>query len=210
MFRVFGRAGKDFLRRAAVTRQNFQQACGGVQAVVEAIPAFLEEDVAAHLAGQQCAAFLELGLDERMSGLPHRALAAGRGDGLGERARTFHVVNDFTARIARQHVARVQNHLPVRPDDAAVRRDHAEPVAVAVEREPCVVAAFIHFGDQISEVFRFARVGMVIGKGAVDLAKKLGDVAAELLEQLWREFAGDAIAAIHERCASCARASHRR
>jgi hypothetical protein len=49
----------------------------GVGAVVEAEPALLEEDVAAHLAAQRRIHFLHLRLDQRVAGLVHHRLAAG-------------------------------------------------------------------------------------------------------------------------------------
>jgi hypothetical protein len=77
----FGRrdgVGQVLERRIGVgpARHDLEQAGAGVEAVVEAVPALLEEDVAAHLAGQRRAGFLELGLDQRVAGIPHQRLAA--------------------------------------------------------------------------------------------------------------------------------------
>ena len=69
---------------SAKRETNFEQPRAGVQAVVEAVPALLEEDVAAHLAGQRRAGLLQLGLDQRMAGFPHQRLAAVVADPAGE------------------------------------------------------------------------------------------------------------------------------
>ena len=43
-------------------RQDFQEACAGIHTVVEAVPAFFKENVAAHFAGNQCAGFFMVDL----------------------------------------------------------------------------------------------------------------------------------------------------
>src|SRR3546814_20227768 len=52
-------------------------------AIVETVPAFAEEEVAAHLAGQLGLGFLHLGLDQRMPGAPHDRAAAVAQDEIG-------------------------------------------------------------------------------------------------------------------------------
>ena len=52
-----------------------------------------------------------------------------------EIARALHVEDDLGARLPREHVGGEQHQLPVGVDDVAVLGDHAEPVAVAVERQ---------------------------------------------------------------------------
>src|SRR5205085_7068301 len=56
--------------------KDFQKAGPTIQGVVEAVPALLEEGVARHLAGEQRAGLLQLGLDERVAGLPDERPAA--------------------------------------------------------------------------------------------------------------------------------------
>ena len=63
-------------RRVGVPRQDLEQPRAGVKPVVEAVPALLEERVAAHLAGQRRADLLHLHLDQRVPGLPQQRLAA--------------------------------------------------------------------------------------------------------------------------------------
>src|SRR5471032_2704644 len=86
------RQGVQQLRRIGFLRQDFEQARAGVHAVVEAVPAVLEEDMAAHFAPQRGAGFAQLGLDQRVAGLVHQRLAAMLGDPRRQVARAFDVV----------------------------------------------------------------------------------------------------------------------
>src|SRR5690606_42102169 len=87
-------------RIAAENGHRLQQAAGGVQAVIETVPALLEEQVAAHLAAEQGADFLHLGLDHRMSGLPHHRTSAQLADQLRQAAGALDVEYDVRARVA--------------------------------------------------------------------------------------------------------------
>ena len=192
------RVGQRVQRRRSVGSfaQDFEQARPAVLRVVESIPAFDEEHVTAHLAREQGAALLQPGLDERMAGLPHAGRAAMLADPRREVARALHVVDDLGARLARQHVLREQHQLPVGIDDAAVRRDHAEPVAVAVEGESQFGPLPAHRGDEVAEVLRLRGIGVMVGEAAVDVAVELDDLAAEPAIEFPRGRAGDAVAAI--------------
>ena len=150
----------------------------------------------AHLAGQQRAGLAHLGLDQRMAGLPHGGLAAGLGDGAGHMAAALHVVDDLGARVARQHIAREQDELPVRPDDLAGFADHAQAVAIAIEGQADLAVRIAQAIDQVLQVLRIGRVRMVPRKGAVHLAEQLGDLAAQRAEQGWGDRAGHAVATI--------------
>src|SRR6185295_11407120 len=73
-----GQLSEDFLRRASIqiASEDFQEPCRGVDAVIEAVPALTEKEMAAHLAGQLRIGFLHLGLDQRVTRLPHDRAAA--------------------------------------------------------------------------------------------------------------------------------------
>ncbi|MCY1459640.1 hypothetical protein D9M71_771320 [compost metagenome] len=62
---------EQLLRGGFFLAEDFQQACGAVNAVVKTIPALLDEDVTAHLACEQSTGLLHLFLDQRVAGLPH-------------------------------------------------------------------------------------------------------------------------------------------
>src|SRR5438034_9276754 len=61
--------------RINMPRQDLEQPRARIEGVVEAVPALLEKRVPAHLAGERCADFLHLALDQRMPGLPQERLA---------------------------------------------------------------------------------------------------------------------------------------
>src|SRR5690554_4571565 len=97
--------------------KNFEQTGTGIEAVVKTEPAFLEENVAAHLAGQWRAGFRQLGLDQGVAGLPHQRGAPAGANGARYVATAFHVKNDGGARNTFQYILSAQNELAVRPDD---------------------------------------------------------------------------------------------
>src|SRR5512143_357876 len=75
-----GDVGQQPGERALGVREELEEARRGVDAVVEAEPAVAEEDVAAHLAAEERALLLHLGLDEAVARLPHDGPAAPGGD----------------------------------------------------------------------------------------------------------------------------------
>ncbi|KAG0935060.1 hypothetical protein G6F31_015990 [Rhizopus arrhizus] len=131
-----------------------------------------------------------------MAGLPHGGAAPRLDDGARHVAAAFHVVDDLGARVAFQHVAGKEHQLAVRPDDLAGFRDHAQAVAVPVEGQAQFAVGFRDALDQVLQVLGLGGVGVVIGEGAVDLAEQFRDLAAQRPEQLGRDRAGDAVAAV--------------
>ena len=97
-----------------------------------------------------------------------------------------------------QHVARQDRSELVAPQDAALAVDHADAVAVAVEGDAEIAACSCdHLGDQLLQVLRHRRVGMVVREGAVDVARysticSPGSLAASALQDL----AGRAVAGV--------------
>src|SRR5258706_122331 len=122
------RIGKCVGRRGGVGRlaQDLQQACPGVLRVVESIPAFDEERVAAHLARERSAALAHPRLDEGVTGLPEAGHAAVPADPGREVARALYVVDDLGARLAREDVLREQHQLPVPKNDLPLGGRHAQ------------------------------------------------------------------------------------
>src|SRR5690606_26687707 len=113
-------------------------------AVIEAVPAIGKENMAAHFAGQWCAGFLQLGLDQGVAGAPHQRPPAVLADNARQFTAALHVKDDVGAGHAREYVARIQHHQAIRPDDFALRRYHAEAVAITVKSkaEICTVLAY--------------------------------------------------------------------
>src|SRR5690606_33344760 len=193
---VAGEGAEHLFGGAFVEAEDFQQAGGAVDAVIEAEPALLEEDVAAHLAGQQCAGFLHLLLDQRVPGLPHHRPAAVAADQRGQAAGALDVEDDVGAGVARYHVLGEQHQQAVGVDDGAGVGHHADAVAVAVEGQAEVGVFRFHPGDQVDQIFRLARVRVVVGEGAIHFAEQRDDAAAQGLDQLRGDDAGGAVAAI--------------
>src|SRR5690606_10232887 len=82
--------------------------------------------VAAHLAAEQGADFLHLGLDHRMTGLPHHRTSAQLADQLRQAPGALDVEYDVRARVAGHYVLGKQHQQAVGTDDLAAGGDHAE------------------------------------------------------------------------------------
>ena len=55
----------------------------------------------------------------------------------------------------------------------AVPGDDTKPIAVAVKRQPQLGVTGLQRLNQVTEIFRFAGVGVMVRKVAVDFAKQL-------------------------------------
>src|SRR5262249_39696371 len=106
------------------------------------------------------------------------------------------VIDDVGAGVARYHVLGEQHHQAVRVDDGAGVGHHADAVAVAVEGQAQVGAFALHAGDQVFQVFRLARVRVVVGEVAIPLAEQRNHAAAQGLDQLGCDPPGHAVAAV--------------
>ena len=170
----------------AARRHCAQQSNRCIDAVVEAVPVVLEEQVPAHLARQRTAGFKHLGLDQRVAGLPHQWRTAQFGNALEEGARRFDITDDRCTRQRAQHRLGEQTEELVAPDDAALPIDRAEPVAVAVEGQPHVGTVLGDGSFEVGEVVLLGRVGVVIREGAVDIGEQqhvlAGQPRGELLD----------------------------
>src|SRR5204863_414904 len=88
--------------------------------IVEAVPAVLEEDVAAHLACKRCARLLHLRLDKAVPGLPHQGRAAHFGDPVEQLLACFHVGDDGGAGLFLENWTG-KDHQPLVQSPAAAR-----------------------------------------------------------------------------------------
>ena len=99
----------------------------------------------------------------------HHRLAAGARDLVEQHLARLDVGEDRRARMALQHVARQHDHQLVAPQDAALRVDDADAVAVAVEGDAEIAA--LRRATASCSCTRFSgdgRVGVMRRKGAVD------------------------------------------
>src|SRR5438552_3286310 len=128
--------GQELRDRATAATEDLEEPGAGVDAVVVPEVALLEEHVTAHLATQERPGLAHLGLQERVARLPHDAPAAVRGNVVVQSLRALDLRDDDGVRVARKHVARIDDEKLVAPDDAAARVHRPDPIGVAVAREP--------------------------------------------------------------------------
>src|SRR5690606_24278546 len=81
-------------------------------------------------------------------------------------------------------------------DVLAIAGDHAQAVAVAGEGDAEVGVEALHHVDQVDQVVRLARIRVVVGEGAVDLAVQGLDVGADGGQHARADLAGDTVAGI--------------
>ena len=189
-------AGEHLPGRTLIPGQYLQQAGARIQGIIETIPAFLDKDVAAHLTCQQCAGFLDLGLDKRMTGLPHQRLAAVFADNRIEIARTLHIVNDLATRIALENIHGVQHQYTVRPDNITGGGNHPETITVTVKGQANIGLVCSHGINQVLQVFRLARVRVMVREVPIHLTEQLGHAATKLVQQFRYNPAGNPVTAI--------------
>ena len=115
---------------------------------------------------------------------------------LREVLRGLHVEDDPRAGLALEHIGGEQDQLPIGIDDLAVLRDDAQAIAITVEREAELGIGRRDGANQVGEILRLARVGMVIREVAVDLRIELTHVAAERAQDAGRRRAGNAVARV--------------
>src|SRR5690606_35971308 len=192
---VFGQGLKDF-RGVVGSRQDLEQPGPGVQAVVEAEPALLEEGMTAHFTGQRCVGFSQLGLDHGMARLPHQRGAAGLGNGACNMTAAFYVEDNGGTGFARQYIAGVKYELTVGPDDFARLCHDSQAIGVAVKCKAYLAVCVLYMSDEVLQVGGVGGVGVVIGKPPIDLAVQFVDLATQGTEQLGRNSASDAVSTI--------------
>ena len=123
----------------------------------------------AHLPAQRRADAAHLGLDVAVPALPHHRSAAEFGDPVEQRLAGFDVGDDRRAGPLTQQRFGEQRQDLVAPHGSPAPVDRADPVAVAVERDPEVEAFLDHDALQVGEVRLLGRIGMMMREVAVDL-----------------------------------------
>src|SRR4051812_7417724 len=119
----------------ALARDQLEKPGGGIDAVVEAVVAMAEEEMPAHLAGEERALLFHLGLDERMARLPHDGAAAAALDVVVEGLRALHLADDGGAGMVLEHVAGEEEQDLIAPQDPPLLVDRAEAIGVPVESD---------------------------------------------------------------------------
>ena len=177
--------------------QDLQQATTRIGAIVKAKPTLFEKDVTAHLPAQRRVDLFHFGFDQRMPGAVHQRLTPGRANGWGQPLRAFHVINDGASGHAREHILGKQLHLPIGVNVLAIAGDDAQAVTIAIEGQAQLCARAGQSGDQILQVFRFAGIGVVVGKLPINLAEQLNDLAAQGAKDTGRRRTGHAVATVN-------------
>src|SRR5207245_2235788 len=194
-----GKVGEQPREGPSLVRHVPQQACGGEQGVVEAVPVAPEEHVPAHLARERCARLFHLLLDEGMAGLPHRGHEARPRELARQHFRALHVEDHGVARThAARQVATEQHEQLIAEHGATPLVHRADAVSGSVEGDPQLAALAAAGRLQVAQVLQRRRVRVMIGERTVGLAEQRNDFGAEALEGVHRDEARDAIAAIHD------------
>ena len=152
--------------------ENLHQPSGGIEAIVKAIPALFEENVPAHLSPKLSAGFLHTRLDHRVSGTPHFRFAAGLADDFDQVAGALNIKNNFSTWLTGEHVGGKHHQQVVGINQLARGCDNAQAVAISIEGKANVGPGFVHFADQILDIFWLARIRVVIGEMAINFRKQ--------------------------------------
>ena len=133
-----------------------------------------------------------------MAGFFHDGFAAVFFNPWSQQAGGFDVEDDFRARIAAQYVLGEQHQLAVGVDDVAVFGDDAQTVGIAVKSQADFCIAVFQRGNQILQVFRFGRVGMVVRESAVHLAEQFDYFVAQRAVERACKRAAHAVAGVDD------------
>ena len=191
-----GDIGEEFAQFLSGFGEDLQQTDGGIDGVVKAEIAVGEEDVTAHLSGQERLFLLHLSLDQRVPCLPHDRPSAVPGDVVVEFLRTFDLADDGGAGILLQDEAGEEQQKLIAPEDISAVGDHADPVGVSVIGDTGVGLLFQDEADQFPEIIRDGGIGKVVGEAAVRIAVDVGNLAAVALQQGEGEKTAHAVAAV--------------
>ena len=89
------------------------------------------------------------------------------------RLRALHLADDRRPGIQGKQIAGEEDHQLVPPEDVALLVDRADAVRVAIERNAEVRTRGPDLLLQVAQVLGHGRIGVVVGKGAVQLAEQL-------------------------------------
>src|SRR4051794_10202266 len=105
-----------------------------------------------------------------MTRLPHKRNAAMCLDIFKERLRAFDLGDDSRAWPTAEQLARVDHHQLITPKYAASLIDNADAVGVTIERDAEIASGLTNGRYQITEVFAYCWIGVVIWKCRVRIS----------------------------------------
>ena len=113
-------------------------------------------------------------------------------------ARAFHVVNNGGAGLPRQNIAGIQHGQTIGENVLPIGGDDAETITIAIEGQTEICTLLAHGGNQVDQIVRLGRIGVVIGECAVDFAVEFGHLRAQGTQHARTEFTRHAVAGIYD------------
>src|SRR5205807_10128974 len=104
--------------------------------------------------------------------------------------------DSYGARVLRENFPPEENHQGVAVDylTAIVNDPNAIPIPIQPDAHVCMFLAHCH--DEVTQVFRLHRIGMVMRKPGIRIAVQPDEINAEVFQYLGSNEAGGAIAAV--------------
>ena len=168
----------------------------GIDGIIKAEIAVLDEDMPRHFAGKRRADLLHPAFHMAVAGFPDFRRATTIANQLQGRLRGFDVENDGGAgmtggdilcQIGGQEVA---GHLP------ASGVNHADPVSVTIKADAKISSGFGHFSAKQVKRFGIHRVRMVVREGAVNIREQHLVLSVQPVDKRLGYRAAGAVAAI--------------
>src|SRR3989337_126910 len=128
-----------------------------------------KKQVPAHFSRQSSSDLFHLGLDQRMSCLPHDGIAAMGTDIIIHRLGTLDLGNESGSRFSAEDIARKDDHELVSPENITLFVYYSYPVRISIKGDACVRFLRPDRINQNTEIFRYRRIRMMIGKCSVSL-----------------------------------------
>ena len=131
-----------------------------------------------------------------MAGLPHQRIAPAPRHMIEQGAARLYIGDDRGALPVFQSVLRIDHQQLIAPNHPAFTIDRADPVAVAVESHSEIEVLLGDERAQIRQIRLDRRIGMMIGKSAVDIGEKKVVLARQLRGEHFERGSGSAIARV--------------
>src|SRR5436309_4166045 len=131
-----------------------------------------------------------------MAGLVKYWLSAQPRNLLIQRLRALNFNDSDLAGMLGQNFAPEKNHQSVAPDNLSAIVNDPNPISIPIQPDAHVRMFPAHCGDEITQVLRLNRIGMVMRKPGIRVAVQPDEIDAEILQDLGRHKTGSAIPAV--------------
>ena len=132
-----------------------------------------------------------------MTCLVHHRCAARVSNGRRQALGAFDIEDDRSAGNPRQHITGKQNHLTVRIDVVTLLGDNSQAITIPVKCKAQFRIRILEGSHQVSQIFRFARVRVVVGKVAVHFTEQLNDLTANGPKNCRSRCPSNAVTTVH-------------